>query len=150
MLGISRWSPQLFYTKRHKDDQREILTYIYGINGFYEEASSARTSPKSLSYWSESDFLAERCLASETEDTLKRGITAMEQLLDYAEMAETSRLIIRLNIAKMATAINDLEKARENIALARKGNHKVVEKRIQFDNRLQKLTTPLDQTAQEK
>jgi len=137
--GTRRWLPQLFFTKRHLDDQREVFAYIYGINGLYEEAAITRTASKELSYWSESDFLVERCLRSGNQDLIKQGIKALEQLLNYASIQDTSCLIIHFNIARLAAAIYDLEKAKENIALARKGTHQVIERRIQFDETLSEI-----------
>lgn len=54
-------------------------------------------------------------------------------------MADTSRLIVHYNIARLAAAKGDNTLANDHIKLARKGKHAVIEKRIAFDSNLTKV-----------
>ena len=71
--------------------------------------------------------------------TIERGISCLRQLLDYAGISDTSRLIIHYNIARLAVAKGDNTLANDHLKLARKGKHTVIEKRIAFDTNLVKL-----------
>ncbi|MGH7802695.1 MAG: hypothetical protein ACREOW_19060 [Thermodesulfobacteriota bacterium] len=46
-----RRHPWFFFTKRHRDDQRDVVAFVFEIHGFHEEARWARSSERSLSYW---------------------------------------------------------------------------------------------------
>jgi hypothetical protein len=145
LATVRKYRPQIFYTytytytKSHRGDQRDILAYIFSINGFNDEANLMRTSNRPLMYWSQADFLTERCLAAGDKAIVRRGIKVLEDLLYYAEVVDTSQLLINFDIARMAAAIGDIEKVKKHIELARKGNHKVIEKRIQLDENLSKI-----------
>lgn len=71
--------------------------------------------------------------------TIERGISCLRQLLEYAYMANTSRLIVHYNIARLAAAKGDNTLANDHIKLARKGKHAVIEKRIAFSSNLTKV-----------
>lgn len=145
--ALRKFNPKMFYTKRHKDDQRDILAYIFSLNGFVDESHEIRNSSRELSYWSEADFLTQRCLRTDDEPTMRRAIKCLEDLMDYAAVADTSLLIINYNVARMAVAINDIEKAKVSLGLALKGKHKVIVRRINFDSRLLELYKSLYPTT---
>lgn len=139
LIAIRRILPRFFFTKRHRDDQRDIFAFVLGVNGFYAEAEAIRNSVRSLSYWSESDRLAERCLISKDVSTIERGISCLRHLLEYAGMSDTSRLIVHYNIARLAAAKGDNTLVNDHLKVARKGKHAVIEKRIAFDSNLAKV-----------
>lgn len=94
---------------------------------------------RKAAYWSEADRLAEFCLQSGDATVNARGQSCLEHLLEYASMADTSELLIHFNIARLAAKQGDATAAREQLEAARKGNHKVIDKRISFDAELSKL-----------
>ncbi len=136
LLFIAKRYPLLFYTTFHQDDQRDVLAYIFSINGFLEEADKIRSSERQHYYWAQSDFLTEKCLASKDEQLIRRGIKTLHDLINYASLSHTSLLIIHCNIARMAASLDDAETAKKYLRLACKGKHKVIEKRIILDEKL--------------
>jgi hypothetical protein len=84
-----RRTPRFLFSARHRDDQRDVLAYILGAHGFYEEADWARGSERRLSYWSGADRLTEGVLRSPEKDKLQRAIKCLEALLDYAGIEDT-------------------------------------------------------------
>lgn len=139
VLSITRFFPSLLYTSKHSDDQRDVMAYILGANGFYEEASHFRNIERDTSYWALSDYLAERCIESGDKDKIQRGIKCLSDLLSYARMSDTSELLIHYNLARLSTIIGDLKLARNHLELARKGRHRVIEMRIAFDKNISQI-----------
>ena len=138
---VSRFRPGLFYTKKHRDDQRDVLAYILAINGFFDLANSTRQSERRQSYWSIADALTEQCLVSTDEQIIRRGVKALLDLVEYASMADTSQLLIHYDIARLAARIPDESLLKEHLSLARKGGHKVIEKRIKLDQELSAISS---------
>lgn len=131
--------PGFLFTRRHRDDQRDVMAFVLGAHEFYEQAQTTRSVERKLSYWSESDRLAEYCLLSGGPDTMRRGVRCLQHLLEYASMAETSELLVHFNIARLAARAGDKALAREHLTTARKGNHRVIDRRISFDEELARL-----------
>src|ERR1051326_5284550 len=131
------------YTSSHRDDQREVFAYILSINGMADEAAAARNCPRELAYWGHADLVTERCLESDDHDKARRGIKALKDLMHYAAIVDTSRMLIDFDIARMAAAIGDLETAKAHVKQALVANHKVIKKRIAFDERLTRIANDL-------
>jgi hypothetical protein len=131
------------YTTSHNDDQREVFAYILGINELYAEAEAARNSPRQLSYWGHADLITESCLRSGNQDETRKGIKALNDLMDYAAVAETSRMLINFDVARMSAAIGDLDAAKTHLKLALIVNHEVIKKRIAFDVKLAAIAKDL-------
>lgn len=141
LLLVRRFKPELFYSKVHRDDQRDVLAYMLALNGFDELADVTRLSERRQYYWSTADALAQHCIACADDGLLRRGIKTLVDLIDYASIEPSSQLLIHYNIARLAARIPDDELVKEHLALARKGNHKVIEKRITLDPELSQLAS---------
>ncbi|GBE92630.1 hypothetical protein [Nostoc cycadae] len=139
ILSVPRFFPSLLYTSKHSDDQRDIMAYILGANGFYEEASHFRNIERDTSYWALSDYLAEKCIESGDKDKTQRGIKCLSDLLSYASMEDTSELLIHYNLSRLSAIVGDLKLARDHLELARKGRHRVIEMRISFDKNISQI-----------
>lgn len=124
------------YTTSHSDDQREVFAYILSINGLHDAANDARNSPRSLSYWSHADAVTEQCLKTNSPDQIQKGIKAFKDLMYYAAVAETSRMLINFDVAWLAASIGDVDTARVHLKRALVVNHEVIKKRISFEPRL--------------
>jgi len=139
---IRRVTPRMFYTKSHRDDQRDVLSFILELNGLNDEAETIRHSERTLSYWAEADRLTNKILRLEDPDRTRRLAKSFEQLLYYAFMEDTSCMLINTDIAKLYSKTGEMQKAKEAISKARSKNHKVIEKRIELDETLRKLVAP--------
>lgn len=139
LLILLKLNQKVFYTKKHADDQRDILAYVFAINGFLNESNVIRNLSRKVSYWAEADYLTEQCISTKDDATIRRGMKCLEDLIGYAEIAATSVLILNYNIARMAAVISDTAKANESLKKALEGNHKVIIKRIHLDNNLSEL-----------
>jgi hypothetical protein len=141
VLAFSRspiFSP-LFYTRKHGSDQRDVVAYILGVYEFYQEAAQIRTLERKTPYWALTDSLAEKCLSSGDHTRIQQGIQCLTSLLSYADIPDTSQLLIHYNLARLAAAVGDLKLARNHLELARKGNHSVINMRISFDKNLSQI-----------
>ena len=142
LLRIRRNAPRIFYTKSHRDDQRDVLSFILELNGLNDEAETIRRSERTLSYWAEADRLTNKILRLEDPDRTRRLAKSFEQLLYYADIENTSCMLINTDIAKLYSKTGEMEKAKGAISKARSKNHKVIEKRIELDETLRKLVAP--------
>ncbi len=136
ILLVIRFRPEFLYTKLHRDDQRDVFAFVLAINGFQELAIVTRYSERRQFYWSTADALTEHCLTSGDEPVLRRGIKALDDLMRYADVESTSKLLIHCNIARLAVRIPDRTLAKKHVELALKRRHKVIEKRIALDPEL--------------
>lgn len=136
---LPKFRPQILYTKKHLDDQRDILSFLLDINGFHDDASFIRNSSRQLTYWALSDYLAQKWILAGDESIIKSGIKFFEDLVDYAYIEETTLLIIYYNLARLAATVNDAPKTKAYLDMALKGNHKVILKRIKLDPNLSKI-----------
>ncbi len=143
MLIYLRLRSRRGYTTSHHDDQREVLAYVLSVNGLFDEALAARNSTRELSYWSHADLVTERCLNSNDEDRTRRGIKALNDLMHYAFVSDTSRMLINFDIARMAAAIGDVDTAKTHLKQALVVDHEVIKKRIGFDEHLSQIAKDL-------
>ena len=121
------------------DDQRDVFSFVLAANGLVEEANIVRQWPRDWSYWSISDFLTERWLASPNKQTIEQGIKSFEQLMSYSIIVESSAAIIHLNSARLALKLENIPLAKQNIEAARKKKSEVVAKRLKLDKQLSNL-----------
>lgn len=147
LIYLRRRTPKLFFTRSHRDDQRDVLAYVLGMHGFDEHAQLTRNSQRRLSYWAEADRLTESVLSEGDEERIRNAITCLQDLLDYAWILDTYRMLIHVDIARLAAAIGDNALARDYLKRARRRGHKVIEKRIDMDERLKSIRSAEDRTA---
>jgi|SRR5438876_4412698 len=139
LMAILVVIPRLGFRKRHSDDQRDVLAYVLGLNGFVREAQELRATSRTVTYWATADDLTERWLKSGDKDVIQRGLAALETLLEYAQIATPSQWLIRTAMARLAVATGDLDRARRELRLAAASKHPVILKRIDYDPNLKGL-----------
>lgn len=96
---------RIFFTKKHSDDQRDIVAFVQEMHGFHKEAQWARSSARHLTYWSEADRLTELVLRDADSERIRKAIKCLEYLLDYADIDEGSQLLIHFDLARLAIAV---------------------------------------------
>lgn len=114
----------------HEGDQRDVFAYILGSCGLHEDAGLIRSCTRDLSYWSISDLLTDRWIASGNEANIRAGATALDRLISYALLAQESVRIIQINIARLYVAVNDEASARKYVALSTSENDPIISKRL--------------------
>lgn len=124
----------------HEGDQRDVFAYVLGFCGLSSEANFIRSWPRNMSYWSISDILTDRWIAGADDATIRLGISALEQVIEYAQIATSSARIIQLNIARLFIALKENTSASQYLALASLVDDKVISKRVSFDPALINLS----------
>jgi hypothetical protein len=144
-LGFSMWvlfrrnTPRWAYTSSHRDDQRDVAAFVLDICGLTTEAHELRLSPRSLPFWSIADDLTQAALTKNDPDNIRKVICALETLMKYAAVTDTSCFLINYNLARLYNRLGDTEKAKNLLALSRKQGHAVIEKRIAMTDDLKPI-----------
>ncbi len=120
----------------HFDDQRDIFAFILGAYGFIDDAEGIKKWPRELSYWSISDMLTEKWLNSGDNQKLISGREILNQLIEYAKIADESKRILLVNLARLSMALNDRKSAIEYITKAASDKRKIVKDRIKIHKEL--------------
>lgn len=123
----------------HSGDQRDVFAFVLGFFELSSDANSIRSWPRDLSYWSISDILTDKWIAEGDVRTIRLGISAFGQIIDYAYMAPSSVRIVQLNIARLYLTLNDVPSAKSHLTLAKAEKDKVIAKRIHLHTELLKL-----------
>jgi len=125
----------------HQGDQRDVLAYVLGAHGFFNEAEEMRRLSRSkIYYWSACDELVERWLRNGDRGEIARGVGTLLHLLDYARIAGSSSDLIRLNVARLAAGGGDGQAARDYLAEIREPNSRVIKSRVAHDQGLAALS----------
>ena len=137
-----------FSTDIHRGDQRDIFAYVLSVCGFHTESDNILHWPREWSYWSISDYLTGKWLATHPQDKelLKRGAESFERLLQYAGIHEQSARIIELNAARLYLCAQDSTRAKERIKNAVQKKDAVILKRIEIDPELRKVHSGISAT----
>jgi hypothetical protein len=124
----------------HSGDQRDILAYALELKSLSEDAQYIRNLPRKITYWSLSDALCNRWLISADKDRIRSGIEALDLLIDYAAIHDQSKRIIMVNMARLALALEDIEKARGYLKIAKERQDTIINKRIKADPTLKTIS----------
>jgi hypothetical protein len=125
--------------KHHSADQRDTIAYAMEAHGLPNDAAVIREWPRQLSYWAASDILCSKWIREGDREHAQRGLVSLEFLTQYAAIAEDSRRIIALNMARLALAIGDGEMAKNHLRIAREKRDLIVAKRLKNDASLTSL-----------
>lgn len=117
----------------HSDDQRHVLAYVLGANGYVDQAHDLLHRSDSSSYWAEVDFLTNSTLASENKENSKRLINTLKALLEYASIAPVSQGIIHFNLAKLYAREGDPVEAALHVKEAKSLVPKLISTRSKID-----------------
>ena len=122
----------------HSDDQRDIVAYVLGANEFRREAEDLRHSVRRLSYWSIVDELTERWLNTDDSEVMTRGVAVLDQLLAYALMHQSSKYLVRFNIARLLLRLEDSDRLKREIANLPASKFSLVSRRLRHNESLRK------------
>ena len=114
----------------HHADQRDTVAFVLEAKGLYEEAKSVRTIPRDISYWSIVDSLVSEWLKKNDKTEIKKSIDALDYLMEYASVADSSKQIIHLNISRLAMAISEKTIASTHLTKAIEKDSIIMQKRI--------------------
>jgi len=128
-------------TKHASGDQRDTIAFALDTKALYEDAKMIREWPRELPYWAASDSLCNKWLISKDHDRIKKGIESLDFLVDYAEIADASKRIIFLNMAKLAFAVDNLDLSKKYLSDALLEQDDFIKKRIQADTTLSSIYT---------
>lgn len=118
---------------KHHDDQRQILSYICGINELNSEVERYLNMSSEASYWAESDRFAMLALENPNGEDAEKRKHVLEDLLKYTKITVKSEGIIHYNIARIAKAQRNEEEANKHLEEAKKTIPKLVKIRIALD-----------------
>ena len=125
-------------TSGHFDDQRDIVAYVLSGHGFLVEAEDLRHTGRRLSYWSIVDELTDKWLNIGDNEMLARGVAVLDHLLEYATIRESSKHLIRFNIARLALQSDDTVRLRKEIRNLNAKKSSIVAKRLDHNEALRK------------
>ncbi len=125
----------------HADDQRDVFAYVLDVYELHSEADDLRRTTRERTYWSIADQLVGKWLAGRQEHHIVQGARALEHLINYADMAGSSRDLIRVSLARLRAAAGDNAGARRELdaITVRSQKSRVIRTRIADDPRLSAL-----------
>ncbi len=126
--------------KKHSGDQRDLYAFVLSNCKLSHEAELIRAWPRDLSFWSASDILTEHWLQNIDRNTILSGITAFNELINYAEVAPSSVRILQLNAARLCLALNDIQLTRKYLADATSVKDLTISNRIKMLPSLSQLS----------
>lgn len=127
------------YTTSHCDDPRDVVAYVLDVHGLHTQATSLRKIPRNISYWSITDDLTQEFLEEGNFDQLRQLAAALEDLMDYAEVEDTTCFLINYDLARIYFELGEIPKSKSCLNKSYEGNHEVIAKRIALIPALQDL-----------
>jgi hypothetical protein len=123
----------VFDSDVHRDDQNEIIAYLFSIHGRPDMAESYLKRNRVPSYWSEADYIAAVAIKETDPETKEMLKQILIDLSIYAGIAEGSQGIIHYNIARIAKHQGKEQECDEHLELAKKKIPKLLKKRLSLD-----------------
>ncbi|MCI3935760.1 hypothetical protein MQX03_01010 [Chryseobacterium aahli] len=118
---------------KHFGDQNEVIAYLCGIYGLNNQVERYLTLPNITSYWSEMDRLTAIAITSNDINLVSKTIDLIENLIIYANMANSSIGIGEYNLAKLYKKSNNQVVSDEKLSLAKEKLPKLIEARLKID-----------------
>lgn len=115
---------------KHSDDQRDVASYILAVRGLREDSLEIRNYYREISYWSICDHLTQKWMASQDKIICLKGAQALDALIGYAAIADSSLLLIKANIAQLYNFADHTDKAKSYTSELTAGNYLVVNTRL--------------------
>jgi hypothetical protein len=122
---------------RGGSEQHQVIGSLFALRGAVNEAEEYLVRRDKCSYWSESDLLAARAIASKDTKKAELCIAVLTELLDYDEILDGSRAIIHYNIARVSAFFGQNDTAKNNLAKARALDDDIIDSRIERDSILE-------------
>jgi len=126
-------------TKHAGGDQRDTIAFALDTKALYEDAKIIREWPRELTYWAASDALCNIWLTSKDNDRTVKGIESLDFLVNYAAIADDSKRIIFLNIAKLAFSSDNRDLSKKYLSDALSEKDDFIKKRVEADTILSSL-----------
>jgi hypothetical protein len=124
---------------RHSDDQRQILAYVYRMNGLDAEANRLDNFPQKTTYWAESDRFSGNAITSGDPSLIRNAVETLTTLLDYCAMAETSEAIVTYNLARLHLSLGTVDTAKDCLKEALRKDKPLISRTISIDPILRDL-----------
>ena len=142
LITRSKMSPivNILSGGKQSGEQNEVLAYLAGVQGLTSEVDEYLRRTRHASYWAEADRLAALAIKENNPKYSEQILNLLSSLVNYADIATTSVGIIHYNIARLHVLLNKNDKAQSEIEMAKKLCPKVIDKRVQLDPLLNKLT----------
>jgi len=119
---------------KHSDEQRDVTAYILSVSNLGADAVEVRSIQRKIAYWSICDHLTQKWLETGDINIYRKGAIALERLIDYAGIADKSKLLIKSNIAALYKASGQSEKADNLIKEIMASKSGVIAKRVKNFN----------------
>jgi hypothetical protein len=126
---------------RHHGEQREVLSYLFGLNGLVEESERVLSLPQGASYWAEADRISNRVILSFEPESAAKYMRVLEGLLKYAAIAGESEGIISFDIARVAARMGHTSVAQEHLKFAKEKMGKLFDLRMEMDPSLKAFSS---------
>ncbi len=133
LRGVFKSKNVLNNKGKHHDDQNKVIAYLCGIHGLDEQADMLLGLPNEASYWSEVDRLTSKAINSNNSEFINKVKKVLTDLLEYAQIADSSLGLIRYNLARIEMKNGEKEKADILIAEAKKLTEDLVNTRLKID-----------------
>jgi hypothetical protein len=129
--------------EKHSGDQRQILGYLFGLNGLIAECERVLSLPIETSYWAEADRMSTIVLSNFNAESAARYKSVLEGLLKYGAVADESQGIISFNIARIAARMGHNNVAEEHLKMAKKKMGKLFDLRLEIDPTMKEIYVAL-------
>ena len=115
-------------------DQRQVLAYLCGVHGLYDEVNQYLTNQTDVSYWSESDKYASLAIQDITSPIAEKRKIILQDLLQYMkDIHKPSIGIIHYNIARISKAQGKDDEADKHLEEANKYIREEIKTRSNMD-----------------
>ena len=118
---------------KHRDEQNQVIAYLCGIHGIEQQADRYLTINRRTSYWSEMDRLASLGINSNNKELAEKFKNVLIDLLDYAQIAKSSRGIGYYNLARIEKFLGNENASVDYLRKAKNLIPKLLDKRIKLD-----------------
>lgn len=133
LRGIFKSKNVLGKEGKHHDDQNKVIAYLCGINGLDDQADILLGLPNDASYWSEVDRLTSKAINSNDVEFIDKVKKVLTDLLEYAEMADSSVGLTKYNLARIEMKNGKKENADTLILEAKKLAEELINTRLKLD-----------------
>lgn len=99
----------------HNNIQKNNIASLLSMYGFPEKAREYLNYGSSREYWVEADLIAAEAIAAD-DTTKKKMLQVLFHLVDFHDMASSSKAIVHYNIARIKKSLDDNYEEQLNIA----------------------------------
>jgi len=120
-------------SNKHTDIQNQVIAYLCGIHGLNLEVDRYLSLSKDTTYWAEMDRLTSAAIVSNDKSKVQKTKEIITDLLDYTEMATTSKGIGHYNLGRLEKYLQNDAGVKIELAKAEKLIPKLLKTRLKLD-----------------